>query len=67
MTRVHTAALAFGIFGLFTLLTPIEAKQREPKTAFINPLVVLFPNAGEWNCSEKPTNHWCHRKIKHRR
>lgn len=23
----------------------------------------FFPNAGEWNCSQQPATHWCHRKA----
>ena len=62
ITRVHVAAFALAFLSLFAQLTPAGAKTI--KASFINPGVVFFPNAGEWNCKDKPASHWCHRKVK---
>jgi hypothetical protein len=67
LTRIHMAALAIGTVGMCHLMmTPVEAKEPAQPTGFINPFVVLYPSAGEWNCSQQTATHWCHRRLKRR-
>ena len=75
ITRIHIAALAFGIFGLGAQLAPLEAHPVETaisaarlvvpqvsRQTYWNPLVLLFPRNAEWNCSQQPKGHWCKRR-----
>lgn len=59
-TAIHVTALAAAIVVLFTSLAPAS------ELLLPNPIAVLF-GATEWNCSDQPRGHWCHKDVKHTR
>lgn len=60
-TYVHIAALATAIVSLGVQLAPAKDAPK-PVPTFTNPLTpLIYPGAGEWNCSQQAKAHPCHK------